>query len=298
MRKAFIFSFLVLFIGVTGFSVQADAKRMGGGKSFGSLFKSKKSFSKPASQQSFNKQKAAPTQGAKTGSKAGGMMGILGGLAVGGLLGAMFFGGGFEGINFMDILIFGGIAFAIFWFMRRSAGSRREPEYAHAGHHNQSFGHSQPEQSNHDASNDAFMGTETTATTTEKPNIDAEHFVNAARDIFMRMQQDWDAKNIDGIRSFCTPDIADHVLSDMDKLGDNKTKTEVAMLNAEIAETWIESDLEWVAVHFQATLTEETFNMAGHVIEADNTEANEIWIFQHSPNSDDPTWYLAGIQQL
>ncbi len=293
MKKTIIFSMLAVFISFTGLSTTAEAKRFGGGMSFGKSFKKQKSFSKPAPQQGVNKQKAAPTQGAKTGSRAGGMMGILGGLAMGGLLGAMFFGGGFEGINFMDILLFGGIAFAIFWFMRRAAAARREPEYAHAGHHNQSFGHDAPEQQN----NDAFMGAETTASATDKPNIDAEHFVNAARDIFVRMQQDWDAKNEEDIRSFCTPEVTEHILADMARIGDNKTKTEIGMLEADIAEMWIESDLEWVAVHFQAKLKEETMNMAGVVVETENTDVNEIWIFQHNPNNDDPTWYLSGIQQ-
>jgi len=111
------------------------------------------------------------------------------------------------------------------------------------------------------------------------------------------MQQDWDAKNEDDIRSFCTPEVAEHVLRDMKRIGDNKTRTEIGMLDAEIAETWVESGMEWVAVHFQAKLKEETLNMAGAVIETENTDVNEIWIFQHTPNSDDPTWYLAGIQQ-
>jgi len=285
MKKAMIFSLLAIFISVTGLSTTADAKRFGMGGSFGKSFSKQKSFSKPAPKQGVNK--AAP---ARSGSRAGGMMGILGGLAMGGLLGAMFFGGGFEGINFMDILIFGGIAFAIFWFMRRAAGGRRE-EYAHAGHHNQNFGHdAQP-----DPEHQTFTSEETG--TKVKPAIDEAHFVQAAKDIFVRMQQDWDAKNEDDIRSFCTPEVAQHVLDDMKRIGDNKTRTEIAMLDAEIAETWVESGMEWVAVHFQAKLKEETLNMAGAVIDTENSDVNEIWIFQHTPNSDDPTWYLAGIQQ-
>ena len=291
MKKAMIFSLLAIFISVTGLSTTADAKRFSMGGSFGKSFSKQKSFSKPAPKQGVNK--AAP---ARSGSRAGGMMGILGGLAMGGLLGAMFFGGGFEGINFMDILIFGGIAFAIFWFMRRAATTKREPEYAgHPSHHNQTFGQAQSEPNN----NESFLGEETTSSkgTTEQPNIDAEHFLNAARDIFVRMQQDWDAKNEDDIRSFCTPEVAEHVRTDMKRIGDNKTRTEIGMLDAEIAETWVESGMEWVAVHFQAKLKEETLNMAGAVIDTENTDVNEIWIFQHTPNSDDPTWYLAGIQQ-
>jgi len=292
VKNIIVFSLLAIFISVTGLSTTAEAKRFGGGMSFGKSFKKQKSFSKPAPQQGVGKQKAAPAQGAASGARAGGMMGILGGLAMGGLLGAMFFGGAFEGINFMDILLIGGIAFAIFWFMRRASSARRE-EYAHAGHHNQSFGHDAPEQQH----NDTFMASETTASAADKPNIDAEHFVNAARDIFVRMQEDWDAKNEEDIRSFCTPEVTEHILADMARIGDNKTKTEIGMLEANIAETWLESDLEWVAVHFQAKLKEETFNMAGAVVEIENTDVNEIWIFQHNPNNDDPTWYLSGIQQ-
>lgn len=291
-----IFSLLAIFISVTGLSTTADAKRFGMGKSFGKSFSKQKRFSKPAPQQNLNKQKAAPTQGAKTGSRAGGMMGILGGLAMGGLLGAMFFGGGFEGINFMDILLFGGIAFAIFWFMRRAAAAKREPEYAgHPSHHNQTFGQTPPEPNN----NESFLADETTSTAveTDKPNIDAEHFTQAARDIFVRMQEDWDAKNEDDIRSFCTPEVAEHVLNDMKRIGDKKTHTEIGMLDAEIAETWVESGMEWVAIHFQAKVKEDTLNMAGAVVDTEHTDVNEIWIFQHTPNSDDPTWYVAGIQQ-
>ncbi|MDQ7002340.1 MAG: Tim44 domain-containing protein, partial [Ghiorsea sp.] len=201
MKKAMIFSLLAIFISVTGLSTTADAKRFGMGGSFGKSFSKQKS-SKSSPKQSLNQQNAAP------GSRAGGMMGILGGLAMGGLLGAMFFGGGFEGINFMDILLFGGIAFAIFWFMRRAAAAKREPEYAgHPSHHNQTFGQTPPEPNN----NESFLADDATSTEveTDKPNIDAEHFTQAARDIFVRMQEDWDAKNEDDIRSFCTPEVAE-----------------------------------------------------------------------------------------
>ena len=293
MKNIIVFSLLAIFISVTGLSTTAEAKRFGGGMSFGKSFKKQKSFSKPAPQQGVGKQKAAPApQGAASGARAGGMMGILGGLAMGGLLGAMFFGGAFDGINLFDILLIGGILY-LGLRMLRSATAPRQTEHAHAGHHNQSFGHDAPEQQQ----NDAFMGSGTTASAADKPNIDAEHFVSAARDIFVRMQEDWDAKNEEDIRSFCTPEVTEHILADMARIVDNKTKTEIGMLEANIAETWLESDLEWVAVHFQAKLKEETFNMSGAVIDTENTDVNEIWIFQHNPNNDDPTWYLSGIQQ-
>lgn len=57
-------------------------------------------------------------------AKKGLMGGLLGGLLAGGLL-AAFFGGAFEGIQFMDILIMGLIAFVIFKLMRAFLASKQ-----------------------------------------------------------------------------------------------------------------------------------------------------------------------------
>ncbi len=291
MKKVFIFSFLALFVGMIGFAEHSQAKRFGGGGSFGKSFNKSKSFTKPAPQKNFNSQKAAPTQA----GKSGGMMGMLGGLAVGGLLGAMFFGGSFEGINLMDIVLFAGIGLALFWLIRRSAGAaRRQPEYAHAGHGSGQF----PEQNaaHDDQQNDAFTTANTSASVLT-PDVDQDVFLQAARDIFVRMQASWDAKNMDDIRLFCTADVVSYIASDLEKLADKTTKTEVGMLNAVIEEMWCEADLDWVAVQFTALLKEETLDASGQVVEQESSENHERWIFQHDPNSEDPTWYLAGIEQ-
>ena len=282
IKKAFIFSFLALFIAVSGFSATADAKRFGGGMSFGKSYSKQKSYSSPTATQN----KSLNSQNSPAGKS--GMMGMLGGLAMGGLLGALFFGGAFEGVNMFDILLLGAIAFGIMWFMRRTAGQQRQ--YAHAGNQQVPFGHQAQD------NNDAFQAHEQMQTTA-KPDIDEAHFIEAARSIFMRMQADWDNKNISDIRSFCTADIASHIEADMQKSGDNQNKTEVSFLDASIADTWLESGLEWVAVRYKAMLKEETYAASGELLESENSQLNEIWVFQHNPKSKDPTWYLAGIQQ-
>ncbi len=284
MKKTIIFSLLAAFISVVALSNTAQAKRFGGGMSFGKSFSKQKSFSKPKPKQGINK---SPTQGARSGTRAGGMMGLLGGLAMGGLLGAMFFGGGFEGINLFDILLIGGIAFAIFWFMRRASTARRE-EYAHAGG-------MPPEPMQN---NDTFMGEEVTATEEPKPDLDEKQFLEAAKTIFIRMQADWDNKDMDDVLKFCTPDVAQHITDQLEKNGDNVTRTEVAVLYPELAGTWKEAGLDMAAVHFQATLNEKTLDNGGQVIASESNHVNEIWMFQHDPKSEDPTWYLAGIQQV
>lgn len=295
MKKAIIFSFIAIFLATTSMASMAQAKRFGGGSSFGKSFSSPKSMNSPAAKQNLNSAPSAAKSPTATPSRAGGMMGILGGLAMGGLLGALFFGGAFEGINFMDILLFAGIAFAIFWWMRRAARNRTQPEYAHAGP--ASYQPSQPESSpTSNTSYAPFSGAEATSSPS-KPVIDHEQIIHAARAIFMRMQASWDAKDMDDIRAFSTADVANHVQSQLLELGNTTTKTEVGMLNAEIADTWIESDLEWVAVHFTAMIKEETLDAEGKSSKNASHEANEYWMFQHDANSDDPTWYLAGIQQ-
>jgi len=292
MKKMVTVSLLaIVCLMVTGIYHDAEAKRFGGGSSFG------KSFSKPhaplSSKQGFSKQNAA---GAASSPARGGMMGMLGGLAMGGLLGALLFGGAFDGINFMDILLLGGIAFAIFWFMRKKAGAAAPREnYAYAGQQPQ--GQANPNESM--LKEDAFTSSQASpqATATERPDVDESFFIPASKDIFLRMQASWDAKNMDDIRTFCTPEISSRIELDMQALGDTHTKTEIAMLNAEMLDAWVEADFEWVAVKFSALLKEETLAATGEVLESDSNNLDETWIFKHAQHSDDPTWYLSGIQQ-
>ena len=89
------------------------------------------------------------------------------------------------------------------------------------------------------------------------PDIDTEFFLNAAKDIFNRMQAAWDKKDMDEIRGFCLPEVANRIEMEMGNLGDKTTETEVATLAAEITDAWVESNLEWVAVHFTAMIQEK-----------------------------------------
>jgi len=273
MKKLLILSVLAIFA-VTGLGVEnADAGRFGGGKSFGKS----RMFKQPTQQRAAPK-KATPAN-AQKGSARTGMMGMIGGLALGGLLGAMFFGGAFEGLNFFDILIFGILAYILF---RMMAGRSRSMAYNHKEAQPQhgfgGFGSTEPAS--------PVQGQAVT------PDIDHEFFITAAKDIFVRMQKAWDKKDMEEIRGFCTPEVASRIESEISSLGETINQTEVATLNAEIMDSWVESNLEWAAVHFTAMIKEEEDG-----VETATHEVQEHWIFQHDPSGDDPTWYLAGIQQ-
>ncbi|NOR72665.1 MAG: Tim44 domain-containing protein [Mariprofundaceae bacterium] len=270
MKKLLVLSMMAIFT-LTMVGVEdADARRFGGGSSFGKS----RMFKQPT--QPRTTQKA--TTNTQRGSARTGMMGMIGGLALGGLLGAMFFGGAFEGLNFFDILIFGTLLFILFRFLGRKARSSNTMAYA-GSQPGSLFGGGSSE-------TDSVQGHAVT------PDIDTEFFLGAARDIFNRMQAAWDKKDMDEIRGFCLPEVANRIELEMSSLDDKTTETEVATLNAEITDAWVESNLEWVAVHFTAMIQEKETGS-----ETSAEEVQEHWIFQHNPNSDDPTWYLAGIQQ-
>jgi len=271
MNKCLILSLLAIVV-LAAAAPDADARRFGGGSSFGMQ------RMQPTAPKSFSQRHAAPrnpaTAKSQRGSARTGMMGMLGGLALGGLLGAIFFGGAFNGINLFDILVIGGLLFLAMQFLRRKAHSG---SMAYAG--GQGYA-------------DTMQASQVSML---RPNIEEKHFLKAARAIFMRMQAAWDAKDMDDIRRFCTPDVAEKIAADM--RGNTTDRTEVTTLDAGMADAWIESDLEWAAVHFNAMLREQRLDDSGQVIEQSDSEMHETWIFRHDPNADDPTWYLAGIQQ-
>ena len=127
------FKFFVVFITAISLNVgmvdYAEAKRLGSGGSFGSKFSHNKSVKKKNTAQ---REQATPSkaQAANQARKQqlaskGGLMGLLGGLAIGGILGALFFGGAFEGVNFFDILmiaLIGFLAYKLLFAKRRTQG--------------------------------------------------------------------------------------------------------------------------------------------------------------------------------
>jgi predicted lipid-binding transport protein (Tim44 family) len=89
----------------------AEAKKFGGGKSFGRSQQTAPKQPSAAPQQA-NKQAANPSS-----SRKGMLGGLLGGLLAGGLIAALL-GGSFEGLQMMDFLIVGLLAFVLFKVFR------------------------------------------------------------------------------------------------------------------------------------------------------------------------------------
>ncbi|MBW8454541.1 Tim44 domain-containing protein [Stutzerimonas stutzeri] len=271
--------FMALCISLT-FALDAHAKRFGGGKSFGSA---------PSHQtrQAPQQTQAAPSQAGKQAaaapSGASRWLGPLAGLVAGGLLASMFMGDGFEGIQFMDILIFGLIAFLLFRFL---AARRRQQQPAMAGH--APMQREMPQQ----PATSIFSGS--AAPVAAAPVINApawfneQNFVAAAREHFLSLQQHWDANEMDKIAEFVTPQLLGFLKQERAEIGDAYQSTYIDDLQIQ---------LDGVDDNAEKTTATLTFSGVAKTSRFDQGEPfSESWRMERVQGENQP-WLVAGIRQ-
>lgn len=268
---------MCLSLGLT-MSFDAEAKRMGSGKSFGSA------PSHQARQAPTQQQQAAPAAAGRQPAAASGAskwMGPLAGLAAGGLLAAMFMGDGFEGLQIMDMLLFGLIAFLLFRFL---AARRRQAQPAAAG--------GVPYQREMPTAPTSIFGGSSAAVI--KPVINApawfneQSFVSAGREHFLSLQQHWDANEMDKIAEFVTPQLLEFLRRERADLGDGFQSTYVDNLDVQ---------LDGVDDHSDKTIATLTFTGVAKTSRFDQGEAfSESWRLERQVGENQP-WLVAGIRQ-
>lgn len=272
----------------------AEAKRLGGGKSFGSSAfqnkSAKRSSSKPDSaQQKNNAQKQAM-------SKKGGMMGLLGGLMIGGMLGALFFGGAFENINFMDILIFGGIAFLLFKLL-----ARRGQQHASTANGAPIDERENTVLTRQLTENYSSADTDDNTLTEEPENIlatgkiprgfDQKSFLSGAENVYELLQNAWTNGDLGDLRQFCT-DHAFAEIQDQFHARTENNKTEIISLKSELVNVIMSDTGTEATVVFNAQLKENDNNPS------EITDVQEAWYFIRPDNKNEHNWLLDGIQQI
>ncbi len=272
--KRILISLFALFVSF-GFAVQeAEAKRMGGSKSFGMQ------RSAPA------KQDAAPTpQRQQTGTaptaapKKNSWMGPIAGLAAGLGLAALFshLGMGEEMANFLMLALLAMAAFLLFrFFMRRNAPA---PAMQYAG-----MPHRTP--AAFDATPAALGGSGVAGAF--PPGFDAAAFAREAKLNFIRLQAAYDAANLDDLRAFTSPEVFAELSMQLAERGDVAQTTDVMTLDAEVLEATDEGNRHVVSVRFTGQVREA----AGQ----DAVPLDEIWHLT-KPASGQGGWVIAGIQQ-
>jgi predicted lipid-binding transport protein (Tim44 family) len=277
-KIATLMTLAVLSFGLATFD--AEAKRFGGGKSIGQQRQS-------ISPQAAPKPTQAPTAAAAAGGNK--WAGPLAGLAAGGLLAALFMGGAFEGVNMMDVLMLAALMAAIFFVIRMMRKSRQEqvtrPLQYSGMDTNTSNSPITP------ASMGAGAATEATPKTANIPaDFKVEPFLRNAKTSFIRLQAANDARDLNDIREYTTPEMYAEISMQINERGDEPQKTEVLSINAELLEVVTTDDQAIASVRFNGQLRESPNSLPESI--------DEIWHVQKSLKDAEAVWLLAGIQQV
>nr|WP_225779805.1 TIM44-like domain-containing protein [Pseudomonas sp. Marseille-Q3773] len=277
---------LALCVGLT-LSLDANAKRFGGGKSSGSAPIHQTRQATPTTPTAPAAAPTAPGRAAPAASGASRWLGPLAGLAAGGLLASMFMGDGFEGFQILDFLIVALIAFLVFRFI---AARRRQqqPQMAMPGHAPmQREAHAQPAQP-------SIFGGSAAPAAAAAPVINApawfneQSFLAAARNHFQALQQHWDANEMDKIAEFVTPQMLEFLKRERADLGDGFQSTYIDNLDVQLDGVDDRADRTDATLTFRGVSKTSRFDQ-GEVF-------SESWHMVRAQGENQP-WLVAGIRQ-
>ena len=267
----------ILALGGTLVATDVEARRLGGGRNMGTQ---RNVTAPPAQTPAKPAQQAAPAQpGAQpAAAPASGLsrwMPMLGGLALGGMLGYLFGGNGL-----MGILLIAGLA--ILAVMAFRAFARRRTEVT------------QPVQyAGMRESVNVPVGTAPTAAATATSRgtlpagFDASGFLRAAKMNFLKLQAANDAGKLEEIREFTTDELYEELRKDLGR--DAGQSTDIAALDADLLEFVTEGNRHWASVRFSGTVREAP--------RAEPEAFTEVWNLV-KPADGSSGWLLAGIQQM
>ena len=291
----------------------ANAKnRLGGGKSTGMQRENVQRDVPKAPAQNSVAPAGAAAPAAAPASGMGRWLGPLAGLAAGGLLASMFMGGGFSGLKMMDILLFAGLAFGAVMLFRMFM-QKKAAENTYGGNapaqYTGTLGSANPvpvapgQPRGLDAGapeigsrlmaggGAALIAAATPAPAPRVPaDFDIPGFERQARFAFIRLQAANDARDVNDIRDFTTPEMYAELSLQIQERDAATQKTEIVTLNVNVLEVVNEGQRAIASVRYTGEIREE----AGAPAEA----FDEIWHVTKRLDDAKSTWLLAGIQQL
>lgn len=288
-----------LALGLSLAAGDADAaKRFGGGKSSGMQRQEMSQPHAPNATPASPAQAPSATMAPRSNQQAGmpaaaqtpqkrSWMGPIAGLAAGIGLAALasHFGFGEELASMMTMAL---IAFAVIaligFFMRRRAP--QQPTLASAG--GMRFdGAAQPHDARPASPPNSSVGGASRRSGVPS-DFDADGFVRNAKVNFIRLQAANDARNLEDIREYTTPELFAEIKMNWMEHGNAAQKTDVVSLNAEVIDVTEEAARYIVSVRFTGLLREDA-NAAPEGID-------EIW-HMTKPRDGKTGWVVAGIQQ-
>ncbi|AJC16111.1 Tim44 domain-containing protein [Pandoraea sputorum] len=307
----------VVAVGMT--IADADAKRVGGGRSIGKQSNTVTQRQATPQQPAQAAPGAAPTQAAPAAAGAGAagaaaaakpanrwlgpIAGLAAGLGIAALLSHFGMGGAFASMM-ANVIIIALIAFAVMWLIRRFRGNKSQsqtPAYAGAGNDasannslRQQWDNSQqPQQTAFQTAAPVAAGAAAGAAAAESFGVpagfDTEGFLRSAKVYFNRLQAAWDKGDQADINEFTTPQMFAEIKMDLEERGKSTNRTDVVQLDAELL------GIEQSTSEYMASV-----RFSGLIREAEGAAAepfNEVWNLT-KPVTGNGGWVLAGIQQL
>lgn len=310
MKKTVGLVALVLALGTT-MAFDAQAKRLGGAKSSGMQRQQTTQPATPANTPTNtpgSPAQAAPAAGAAAAAAPAAAaakrswMGPLAGLAAGlGLMAlASHLGFGAAMANIMLFVLLGVVVIAIVGFvMRKRMAGNASPAMAGAGAAGRgagSFGGGFAGSPAGSPAGGTRIGSALggVAATAAQPSaipadFDTAGFARNATQQFMALQSANDARDLQRLRDYLTPELFEEIRAEVESRGDATQDTQVFGLNAQVLEVVEEAGRYIVSVRFTGSVRDQ--------MHADTDDLDEIWHLT-KPRTGFGGWVVAGIQQV
>ncbi|MGF6871962.1 TIM44-like domain-containing protein [Paraburkholderia sp. MM5477-R1] len=312
-RRIGLIAMVGLLMAGTLASLDAEARRMGGGRSFGRQSNSlQQRQTTPPSQPAQNNQ--APQQSAQAAPATkptppaapnrnrwlGPIAGLAAGLGIAALLSHFGLGEAFAGM-FANVIVIALIAIVVIWLIRRFTGRKRDaaqPAYAGTAPSLNTKGTDYIQEPRYTApptgsylepQGNPLTTPSLGATPSVPAGFDSEAFLRNAKVYFVRLQAAWDVGNVEDIREFTTPEMFAEVRVDLASRGTQPSQTDVVQLNAELLGVEERANESFASVRFSGLIREEPGAAAEPFV--------EVWNLTKS-NRTGEGWLLAGIQQV
>jgi predicted lipid-binding transport protein (Tim44 family) len=276
MKKKSLHVF-VLFLTFIFLINTAEAKRFGGGRSFGKSW-SGKSWSGSSYRSSTPNYGTSINQSKRAFSshKKGFVKRALVGLVAGGLIASFLSGSGFHGLQGIDFIALAAIAFSLFALYqhrKRVTTNQVISKYAKSTATNVNLRHNLGATHNSQA---------------EVPDwFNASLFIQGAKNHFLTLQKAWDLNDLNLMRTYCTDELFHLISSERNKLTTTQI-TKVLSLQSKLLDLIPEGDKVVAVIQFNAAISSNG-NQEEYI--------TEIWSVEHNRHTPKGDWMVSSIEQ-
>ena len=302
----------ILFLSITVFEFNADA-RAGGGRSYGGS--GSRSYSRSASPSSTygqTRQQATPAPSPLQQQQGGGFLRSMAGGLAGGMLGSMLFssfagagsgvgGMGGGGIGLVQIALLAGVGYLIYRYIKKKRADSAA-NFSGQGGYGQGtvIPLSNAQQGNQQITDDPRAGL--SHISQMDPSFDENRFTDSAMDTFFKIQGAWMNRGLTPVAGLLTDEMKGIFQTDLDRLLQDKQINRlenIAVREVKIAEAWQEAGQDYITASIYANLLDYTTDeTTGAVVSGSKVEPvkfEEFWTFTRPVGAD--TWRLSAINQ-